>query len=116
VLDGDPVPPQKAGTAANFQPMSIVGVCVRIRHGTEVGLSLGDIVLDGDPAPRERGTCLSPISAIAELLFYLYTVGKLSISYILSFSYAVFYLRHCARAHVLLTTPCLKKRSTCGLL
>jgi len=27
------------------------GICIRIQLGTEVGLSLGDIVLDGDPAP-----------------------------------------------------------------
>jgi len=26
-------------------------VCIRIPLGTEVGLSLGDIVLDGDAAP-----------------------------------------------------------------
>jgi len=26
-------------------------VCIKIPLGTEVGLSLGDIVLDGDPAP-----------------------------------------------------------------
>jgi len=26
-------------------------VCIRIPHGTEVGLSLGNIVLDGEPAP-----------------------------------------------------------------
>jgi len=49
--------------------------------GMEVDLGPGDIVLDGVPAPRERGTaasplfgpCLlwpqSPISATAELLF-----------------------------------------------
>ena len=28
-----------------------VGLCIRIPLATEVGLSLGDIVLDGDPAP-----------------------------------------------------------------
>ena len=51
-------------------------------YGTEVGLGLGDIVLDGDPAATtERGTAApstfwpmsivakwSPISATAELL------------------------------------------------
>ena len=48
---------------------------------TEVGLGQGDIVLDGDPAPPERGTpappsfrpvsivaIRSPISATAEIL------------------------------------------------
>jgi len=51
--------------------------------GTEVDLGLGHIVLDEDPAPRDRGTatrplfglCLlwprSPISATAELLLLL---------------------------------------------
>jgi len=52
---------------------------------TNVGLSLGDIVLDGDPAPppMKRGTAAahflpmsivakrSPVSATAELLFNL---------------------------------------------
>jgi len=28
-----------------------MAVCIRIQVGTEVGLSLGDTVLDGDPAP-----------------------------------------------------------------
>jgi len=49
--------------------------------GTDVGLGPGDSVLDGDPAPTERGTAAatfrpmsvvakrSPISATAELLF-----------------------------------------------
>jgi len=49
--------------------------------GMEVGLGSGHIVLDGDPAPTERGTAAlthfsahfalarSPISATAELLF-----------------------------------------------
>ena len=54
--------------------------------GTEVGLSPGDIVFDGDPAPStERGAAAapytfrpmfvvakrSPISAAAELLLYI---------------------------------------------
>jgi len=43
----------KTGTAPNFWPMSIVAkrLYIRIPLGLEVGLSLGDIVLDGDPAP-----------------------------------------------------------------
>jgi len=44
----------KKGTAPYFRPMSNVccgqmAVCIRIPLGTEVGLSLDDIVLDGDP-------------------------------------------------------------------
>jgi len=27
--------------------------------GTEIGLGLGDIVLDGDPAPHKRGTAIA---------------------------------------------------------
>ena len=48
-------PPQKRGHAE--PPISGPfllwpdGWCIRIPLGTEVGLSLGDIVLDGDPAP-----------------------------------------------------------------
>jgi len=30
-------------------------VCIRIPLGTEIGLSLSDIVLDGDPAPLHKG-------------------------------------------------------------
>jgi len=59
VLDGDPAPPsschlRKKGTAAQFLAHVYCGqtaVCIRIPPDTEVGLSLGDIVLDGDPAP-----------------------------------------------------------------
>ena len=66
---------------------------IRIPLGTEVGLSPGDIVLDGDPAPssqRKTGTppplfgpCLlwpkakrSPISATAELLLIYAVIHK----------------------------------------
>ena len=39
-----------------------MAVCTRIPLGTEVGLSLGDIVLNGDPAPpRKKGTGPHPI-------------------------------------------------------
>jgi len=46
-------------------------VCIRIPLDTEVGLSLSDIVLDGDPAPpRLRGTAHSfrPMSVVAKRL------------------------------------------------
>jgi len=54
--------------------------------GTEIGLSPGHIVLDGDPAPHGKGTAAptfrpmfivakrSPISATAELVFFQYTL------------------------------------------
>ena len=50
---GTQPPPQKGGIAPNFWPVSCgqMAVCFRIPLGTGVGLSLGDIVLDGDPAP-----------------------------------------------------------------
>ena len=35
---------------------------IKMPLGREVGLDPGDIVLDGDPAPRERGTA-PPLSA-----------------------------------------------------
>jgi len=50
-------------------------------HGTKVGLGAGDIVLDGEPSARKRGTApptfwpisvvakRSPISATAEHLY-----------------------------------------------
>ena len=34
---------------------------IKIPLGTEVGLGLGDIVLDGDPAPPKRGTAVPPL-------------------------------------------------------
>ena len=34
--------------------------CIRITFGTEVGLGPGDIVLDGDPAPPEKGAQKPP--------------------------------------------------------
>jgi len=50
---GPSSPPQQRGTAPKFSAHVYCGqtaVSIRIRLGTEVGLSLGDIVLDGDPA------------------------------------------------------------------
>jgi len=55
VLDGDPAAPNKKGTVPHPQFSANVccgqtAVCIRITLGTEVGLSLGDIVLHRDPA------------------------------------------------------------------
>ena len=51
--------PQKDDRAPNFRPMHVycgqMSVCVRMPLGTEVGRSLSDIVLDGDPAPLPKG-------------------------------------------------------------
>jgi len=78
VLDMEPAPPWKRGTAApsTFPPMSIVAKragWIRIPLGTEVGHGPGDIVLDGDLAlATEMGTAAPPpmssVSATAELL------------------------------------------------
>jgi len=47
----------KMAQPANFRPMSIVAkaVCIRIPPGTEVGLSLGDIVRWGPISPPPKG-------------------------------------------------------------
>jgi len=48
-----------------------MAVCIRIPLGTEVGLSLGDIVLDGDPAlPPLKGRTpnFRPMSVVAKQL------------------------------------------------
>jgi len=55
VLDGDAASPLKKGQSPSRQFSAHVycgqtAVCIRLPLGTEVGLSLGDIVLDGDPA------------------------------------------------------------------
>ena len=84
VLDGDPaVPLHKGGGAPQFSAHFYCGQTARwikMPLGTEVGLGLGDIVLDADPLPpTKKGTAPSfrpmtivaesPISATAELLY-----------------------------------------------
>jgi len=58
VLDGDPVPPHKRGTAVQFSAHVHCGQTagwIKMPLGTEVGLSPGDIVLDG---AKLWGACL----------------------------------------------------------
>jgi len=60
VLDGDPAPPSpKKGHNPQFSVHDYCGqtsVCIRIPlFGTGVGHGLGDIVLDGNPAPFPKG-------------------------------------------------------------
>jgi len=53
VLGVDPAPPKK-GTAPQFSAHVYCGQtvgCIRIPLGTDVGLSLGNTAIDGDPAP-----------------------------------------------------------------
>ena len=88
VLDRDPAPPEKEGTApAQFSAHVYCGQTagwMKMPLGTEVDLGPGHIVLDGNSAPPLRkghsspplfGPCLlrprSPISATAELLYKL---------------------------------------------
>jgi len=51
VLDGDPASPPQKGQSPNFRHMSIVvkqlHIWIKMSLGTEVGLGLRDIVLDG---------------------------------------------------------------------
>jgi len=66
-LDGDPaVPPPKRGLSPKFSAHVCCGQTVagwtNMPLDTIVGLGLGNIVLDADPAPPPRGTA-SPISA-----------------------------------------------------
>jgi len=48
---------ERGRQSLQFWPMFIVPkrLYIRIPHGTEESLSLGDIVLDGDPAPSPKG-------------------------------------------------------------
>jgi len=48
---------------------------IRMPFGTEVGLGPGDIVLDGDPAPRGKGTAPPPLFGD---VYYGQTVTHLS--------------------------------------
>jgi len=81
VLDGHPAPPEKNAqpppnliSAHFYCGQTAVGLCIRIglSHGTEVGLSLGDIVLDREPrSPSPKGAQppnFRPISVVAKRL------------------------------------------------
>jgi len=65
VLDGDPAPLPKNGDIAPAHQFSVhfycgqTAGCIKVPLGIEVGLSLRDIVLDGNPAPPPiKGTAL----------------------------------------------------------
>jgi len=68
--------PQRKGLSPQFSAHVYCGqtaVCIRILLGTEVSLSLGDIVLDGDPAPpplkgQSSPHDLRPMSVVAKRL------------------------------------------------
>ena len=58
VLDGDPAPSPKEGTAPQFSAHICCGQMagwIKMPLGTEVDLGPGDIVLDGDPARPPKG-------------------------------------------------------------
>ena len=58
VLDGDPAPLPKGGTAPNFRPVCCGQTTgwIKMPLGREVGLGPGHIVLHGDAAAAKRGT------------------------------------------------------------
>jgi len=64
VLDEDPAPPKKGAQRTPFSAHVYCGQTagwMKMPLGTEIGLSLGHIALDGDPAPPpERGTAAPP--------------------------------------------------------
>ena len=73
MLDGDPAPPPKRGTAPQFLAHVLCGKMagwIKMPLGMEIGLGPGD--LDGDPAPyRNRGTVplnFRPMSIVAKRL------------------------------------------------
>ena len=56
-------PPQKGGRATEFSAHLYCGQtagCIKISLGMEVGLSSGDFVLDGDPAPYPKRSGAPP--------------------------------------------------------
>jgi len=65
VLDGDPAPPPRKGHRGTAPP--IFGLCLlwpngwmnedATWHEFKLGLGPGHIVLDGDPAPSQKGHC-----------------------------------------------------------
>ena len=74
VLDGDPAPPVKRGTAPQFSAHSRCGQTAgqtKMPLVTEVGLVSGDFVLDGDLAPPKKGEQplnFRPMSIVAKPL------------------------------------------------
>jgi len=77
VLDGDPSPPPKRGTA--LIPQFSAHICcsqmagwIKVPLGMEVGLDPGDFVTDGDPAPLPKKVAetpnFRPISIVAKRL------------------------------------------------
>ena len=63
VLDGDPAPPLKGGTAPQFSAHICCGQMagwINMPLGREVGLDPNNIMLDGDPVPHKRGTAPPP--------------------------------------------------------
>jgi len=62
---------KNGGVAPNYRPMSCGQTAgwIKIALGMEVGLGLGHIVLDGDPAALpKRGPNSRPISTVAKRL------------------------------------------------
>jgi len=58
----DQAPPQQKVHSPEFLTHVYCGQTtgwIKMPLGTEVGLGLGDVVLDGDPAPPKRGTAPS---------------------------------------------------------
>jgi len=72
VLDGDPAPPPKRGTAPQFSAHICCGQMtewIKMPLGMEVGLGTGHTVLDGDHAAApKRGTApnFRPMSVVAK--------------------------------------------------
>ena len=70
MLCGGPSSPPKRGNP-HFSAHACCGQmagCIKIPPGMEVGFSLGDIVLDGDPAPPPKGGGTAP-PILARLLW-----------------------------------------------
>jgi len=73
VLDGDPAPSLKRGTAPYFSAHVYCGQTagwIEMPLGTKVGLCPGNIVFDADPAPppRVRAPNFQPMSVVAKWL------------------------------------------------
>jgi len=79
VLNRDPAPPQKRGTALQFPAhvrCSQTAGWIKMPLGMEVGLGPGGFVLDGDPAPPKRDT--APRSQFSVNVYCGQTVAHLS--------------------------------------
>jgi len=65
----------KGAQPPNFWPISVAAAWIKMSLGMELGLGLGDFVLDGDPAPPSRRGEAPPLSKFSAHVYCGQTAG-----------------------------------------